>query len=528
MSKKKKIIVTLVTILVIAALIAGGIFAYLWHQKNNLTAEVYYVSDLSWYYGGSEMTSYGMVTNDFYQDVYLVDGQTVSEVYVEEGQEVKAGDYLLAYDMTLTNLQLEMQQLEVENLKNRLILANRELEKLKQETPIPEQETVPEPPPVEETETPQIDPATGAYNYISMSTDTAVAATAGTGTPDDPYVILCMPGCYVEGGYLNSLVANETLLCVRLQVINPANNTADTEKYWALNNQQLEATGMTFEDASRWSVETKMPVAEEEPEDDMEAELPVEPMEPQGYTAKELAAAIKSAEKNIKDLDLQKRKAELQLEQMQKVNEDGVVTATVDGIVKTVGDKDNPPIDGSPFITVSGSDGLYVSGSLSELQLGEVTIGQIIYANSWESGMSFEATIQEISPYPTDNNNSWGEGNPNVSYYPYVAYIANPEGLRNGEYVDLTMTAMYSSEDMSAIYLQKAYVREEDGRNYVLIADENDRLKKQYVETGKTIYGEAVEIISGLTMEDRIAFPYGKTAKEGIRVEDISDSMYYY
>ena len=86
------------------------------------------------------------------------------------------------------------------------------------------------------------------------------------------------------------------------------------------------------------------------------------------------------------------------------------------------------------------------------------------------------------------------------------------------------MTATYGEESNNSIYLQKAYVREEDGRSYVLKADENNRLVKQYVETGKSIYGEAVEIKAGLSMEDRIAFPYGKAAKEGVKVKESSES----
>ena len=79
-------------------------------------------------------------------------------------------------------------------------------------------------------------------------------------------------------------------------------------------------------------------------------------------------------------------------------------------------------------------------------------------------------------------------------------------------------------ENLTGIRVVKAYVREENGRSYVLKADENNRLVKQYVETGKTLYGQAVEIKSGLSMEDRIAFPYGKAAKEGVKVKESSDS----
>ena len=209
---------------------------------------------------------------------------------------------------------------------------------------------------------------------------------------------------------------------------------------------------------------------------------------------------------------------------MKKLTSEGVVLAEVDGVIKSVGDMENPPQDGSAFITVSGSEGLYVSGYLSELQLGSVGVGTEIFANSWQSGNRFNATIQSISPYPSKNANVWGDGNPNVSYYPYTAYIENSEGLKNGEYVDLSMTATYGEDTMNSIFIEKAYVREENGRSYVLKADENNRLVKQYVETGKTLYGQAVEIKSGLSMEDRIAFPYGKAAKEGVKVKESSDS----
>ena len=77
-----------------------------------------------------------------------------------------------------------------------------------------------------------------------------------------------------------------------------------------------------------------------------------------------------------------------------------------------------------------------------------------------------------------------------------------------------------SEMDMNSLYIEKAYVRNEDGKSYVLKAGEDNRLVKQYVETGKTVYGSSIEIKSGLSESDRIAFPYGKTAKEGIKVKD--------
>lgn len=526
---KKKIIVIVISLVVVIALVVGGIFGYRWYRSKNTTVEVQPVSNLNWGYGGNEMSSYGMVTNDMSQDVYLLESQTIEEVFVTEGQTVSVGDPLVSYDMTMSNLQLQMKELDIDTYDNKLAAAKKELEKLKNTTPIAETPAVPETPVVPEIpvepEEPQLPEKTGeAYNYISS----ASVPNKGTGTMDDPYVFLCTPECYVLGEYLNSLsedAANPKFVIFEIH----ENNTLDGALVTSWNVSGNSGLPQMAED-SKWAVSTKSQI-EDSPVDDIQEpieEVPVtEPTAevPQGYTAKELAKMISDKEGEIRDLDLSKRKAELELEQMKKISENGVVSATVNGVVKKVGDKDNPPTDGSAFLTVSGSEGLYVSGSLSELMLGEVEVGQMVYANSWESGMSFEATITEISTYPQENSNSWGEGNPNVSYYPYTAYIENTEGLKNGEYVDLTMTS--NVDNSNSIYLDKAYVREEDGKSYVLKADKNDKLVKQYVVTGKTLWGQAVEIVSGLTMEDRIAFPYGKTAKEGVKVKDASGGMMY-
>ena len=210
---------------------------------------------------------------------------------------------------------------------------------------------------------------------------------------------------------------------------------------------------------------------------------------------------------------------------MEKTASDGIIYAEVEGEVKSVGSTDDYMNDGTAFLVISNEDGLYVSGTISELLLGDVTIGTVVKANSWESGMSFEATVTEISEYPVSSN-SWGEGNPNASYYSYTAYIEDSTALRNGEYVDLSI-ATNQTEEGEGIYLDKAYVREEDGRHYCMIADEDGRLKKQYVQTGKTVYGSAVEIKSGLTNDDLIAFPYGKDVVEGAKTTEESEEIYY-
>lgn len=291
---------------------------------------------------------------------------------------------------------------------------------------------------------------------------------------------------------------------------------------------EIDGTQMAVPDAdTRWSVSDHTQLMDDASDADMDVPAVDDGTiaDGGGYTQSELNDMIAEQEKKLKDLDLDKRKAELEVEKFKAKSTDGVIYATVTGVVKNLQDKDDLPNDGTPFMEVTGSEGLYVTGGVSELLLDQVKPGQTINVSSWESGVSCEAEITEIKNYPSTEVSSYSEGNQNVSYYPFIAYIEDTTGLRNGEYVDLNMT-LSDEEDGNAIYISKGYVRTENGRSYVLKADENDRLVKQYVKTGKIIYGDTVEIKSGLTEDDRIAFPYGKTAKEGIRVVD-SDGSYY-
>ena len=73
----------------------------------------------------------------------------------------------------------------------------------------------------------------------------------------------------------------------------------------------------------------------------------------------------------------------------------------------------------------------------------------------------------------------------------------------------------------NAVYLQKAYIRTEDKKT--------KRLKKQYITIGKTMNGQYIEIVSGVTEDDNIAFPYGKNLREGVKTkisEDDSEMIY--
>lgn len=241
-----------------------------------------------------------------------------------------------------------------------------------------------------------------------------------------------------------------------------------------------------------------------------------------GYTAEELKQAIREQEDAIKEQNLLIRESQLKLKQYDRKLDNKIVKSRMDGVVTSAGSLDSAVSD-EDFIVISGAAGLYLQGNVNELNLDTIHVGDAVNGTSYESGMSFSATITEISPYPNSADNYYGYGeNSNASYYPFLAYIENSEGLSEGD-VEYQIVKNTSSSD---IFLEKALIREDaSGKQYVYLQGEDGLLKKQYVETGITVYGSAMEILQGVTLEDKIAFPYGKWVEDGAKTEE-ADSFY--
>ena len=486
--KNKKVMKRVLVIAIVAAVAAGGIGGGIYVQRSKMTAKVQSVADLNNSYWGDEVNSSGLVTNDYSQTVEVSKDDGIKEVYVEEGQQVQKGDKLLALDTTVATLNLQGKELEVENLKNQITLAQNELKKLKNTKPYVE----PSEPVTPKPSTPDVPEMSGdAYNYI-LWTAVPYNQNEADGSAENPYRYLCTEDAYVTGSFFSQL--SEAGLHVVFEI--HENNSVSGE---LLSEWEVDGSQIVVPDAdTRWSVADRTQLTEDTDVSDTDTvdDTGVDAIDQGGYTQSELNGMISEQEKKIKDLDLDKRKAELDVEKLKAQSSDGIIYANVTGTVKNLQDKDNLPTDGTPFMEIAGSEGLYVTGGISELLLDKVKPGQTVSVSSWESGTSCEAEITEIKNYPSTDVSSYGGGNNNVSYYPFVAYIEDSTGLRNGEYVDLNMTVS-DEEDGASIYIFKGYVR-----------------------------SDTIEIKSGLTEDDRIAFPYGKTAKEGIRVVDSDGAEY--
>lgn len=239
------------------------------------------------------------------------------------------------------------------------------------------------------------------------------------------------------------------------------------------------------------------------------------------YTADELKEAISDKESELAEAKQDLKEARINYKEAKKEVDAATVKSKVNGEVTLAYTKEAMPTDGSPAIIVRSDDGMYVDVNISEMALDTVKVGGTITCMSWENGEEYEAVVKEVSEYPTSNTSNYDMmGNPNNSYYPVVAYIEDAEGLNTGDNVSVTYDSQsMGTEDEDMICIQKAYVRSENKKSYVYKEGKDGRLKKQYVKTGSTIYGQYVEVLAGLSLDDNLAFPYGKNVKEGAKVK---------
>ena len=579
-SIKKGIIITS-----ICAFTLVGIKFYL-NSTNKI--DVNSVSTLNTGYWDNPSTSTGLVSNSDRQSVLYDASKTITQVFVQEGQQVNSGDPLLSYDLTTLQSAVDTSQLDVEKAQNAIALAEHELKKLLNTTPIPDvveepeiQDHTPAPlPGVPEkngnglypyilslsqaeknftaykiyytsttSEAPEKGPhekaslwkeeremkesnntcwywieytytdgSTNAYDpkdvveYYSDKQQIPNKEIFLAGTKQNPYVFkLSENQGFVYGKlFLDNANLNQYL---RFDVYT---NDGEIDSSWLVRCDKF-TTIQSINEGDMYSVishtkeEQKYVEVEQKPSQDLSS----------GYTEIELAKAIRDKKQELKTLDLGLKKAQLSLSENKALLNDGVIRAKRSGIVRNIKKTSDSLQDGNTFLEVAGGQGTYIKGSISELMLNQIKVGDTISAYCWTSGETFDAKIQSIDTVPSSNSNYNGSGNPNVSYYEFEAYAKDASKIQAGEYLELTFNS--AGDTTSSIWLSKAYVKQE-GNKYYVLKDVHGKLKKQYVTVGKIVWGDTMEIKDGLSDTDYIAFAYSKNAKEGVKTQKSSEA----
>ena len=132
--KKSKLWIPVTAIVLSLAVIAGILLIPRLPKEEAAVFPVTMVGYTDYYSGSAE--SYGLVTTDKVQSLFLSGTQTVTEILVYPGQEVKKGDLLFTYDTTLSDLAVERKDLANQQLEAALKTAQSELAALKKMKPI--------------------------------------------------------------------------------------------------------------------------------------------------------------------------------------------------------------------------------------------------------------------------------------------------------------------------------------------------------------------------------------------------------
>lgn len=563
MSKKlKKGIIIAACAVGVCGAVWGGLTIARNAQRSDV--KVYSVNDfcMTDYWGDTSTTS-GMVTTDKIQKVFLSSSQTVNKVWVAEGDSVRKGDKLISYDSTLTQASVEQAKIDYDRQDESLATAKNELEYLKKaknkETLKQELDKLtaeldalkkkydedPAHPydgdaPVTEgkmdyKKTMTVKGADGSdqtvnvlyYSWLSASRlndskVTEILTNLATLRADkdhpsvDTYVVLVQRYEDKVGGYVDNtvgLVITETYTAGDDTAVSAVPESRSVSFSVRSDLPEFEDTERKYDDAAIKKLQQKINLANMYLENSMEQ--------------KDLAKAIVDKAQEVKEKEVNLRLAKLSLDKKIKELGDGNVYAEFDGTVKAVRNADEAYNNSEAVIELSGGGGYYVTGTLSEMELGSVKVGDTVSISSWMTGAACEGTIVSIDDYPTTSGNSWGDGNRNVSYYPFKVFVEEDAGLQANDYVDIQYQKAGTQEQGSSLYLQSWFIRTDNGKSYVMARNEDGRLEQRWVQTGRDLWGSYTQIRGGLTTDDYLAFPYGRDVVEGARtVEAAADELY--
>lgn len=563
MSKKlKKAIIIAACAVGVCGAVWGGLTIARNAQRSDV--KVYSVNDfcMTDYWGDTSSTS-GMVTTDKIQKVFLSSSQTVNKVWVAEGDSVRKGDKLISYDSTLTQASVEQAKIDYDRQDESLTTAKNELEYLKKaknketlkqeldkltaeldalKKKYDEDPAHPYDGDASVTEgkityqkTMTVKGADGSdqtvnvqyYSWLSTSRlndskVTEILTNLGTLRADkdhpsvDTYVVLVQRYEDKVGGYVDNtvgLVITETYTAGDDTAVPAVPGSRSVSFSVRSDLPEFEDTERKYDDAAIKKLQQKINLANMYLENSMEQ--------------KDLAKAIVDKAQEVKEKEVNLRLAKLSLDKKTKELGDGNVYAEFDGTVKAVRNADEAYNNSEAVIELSGGGGYYVTGTLSEMELGSVKVGDTVSISSWMTGAACEGTIVSIDDYPTTSGNSWGDGNRNVSYYPFKAFVEEDAALQANDYVDIQYQKAGTQEQGNSLYLQSWFIRTDNGKSYVMARNEDGRLEQRWVQTGRDLWGSYTQIRGGLTTDDYLAFPYGRDVVEGARtVEAAADELY--
>lgn len=257
-------------------------------------------------------------------------------------------------------------------------------------------------------------------------------------------------------------------------------------------------------------------------------EVPEDPEDPQGdtnsvkVTKEEIKEYVEGKQMELKQAELSLQKKKLQVSKLEKEAEKSITKSYLDGVVKI---NDNNDGDDGVVLTVESTNGLYIEGAMSEYLVQKVKAGDLLSGEDYYTGAVFEAEVQSVSDTPKTEGGMYDySGMGNMSYYGFTAEIQGEIEAESGD--DCSLKIM-GNENEDGIYIEKMFVRQDNSGSYVYKENKKGKLEKTRVNVGAIIDGYYVKILDGLEESDHVAFPYGKSVKDGAKTNQTGiDSLY--
>lgn len=576
MSKKlKKGIIAAACVVGVCGAVWGGLTIARNAQRGDVN--VYAVNECAMtdYWGDTSNTS-GMVTTDKLQKIYISQSQTVKKVWVKEGDSVKKGTVLVSYDSTLTQATVERAKIDYDRQTENLEVMKNELELLKKaknkETLEAELKKLQD---ELQAEIDEINNHEGYDPNAKITEPGKIGVEGSTGyDKDHPLYYQILSGTKLNDATLNGILQE-------FGRADPTSNMPEITTYIVLVTRENDKKGgipsslglaltktftpdatsggsevTTTANENQGTGQTETPTTSvagtvsfsfqvcdladyvdpgrtyntEEYKKLQRKIAQVQELLDTSMTQLDLNKAILEKAQAVKEQEVNLKVAKLKLDKKLAELGDGNVYAEFDGTVKAVRDPDEAYNNSEAVVELSGGGGYYVTGTLSEMDLGSVQVGDSVSISSWMTGAACEGTIVSIDDYPTSNGNNWGDGNSNVSYYPFKVFVTEDANLQPNDYVDIQYQKDTSAEESgSSLYLQSMFIRTDNGKSYVMARGEDGRLEQRWVQTGRDLWGSYTQIRGGLTIDDYVAFPYGRDVVEGAHTQEATtDQLYNY
>ncbi len=566
----KKFIITLITLLLIVGAALGGAYIYRTKRKNSDPVKVYPVSYFvgNWYESSSSFSGNVVVSDE--QNIYIEKDKLVKGIYASPGDSVKAGDVILEYDTTQESLKLDTMYAQLQVSYTDLRLAENQLEKLNNTTPIEDDAEIPKTPAEK-----KLEEAEKAYDEASEKTiaplteyneaqktvlelkdemDTkqkeydlsVIDRDKASKELDDFYkknnIATCTDAVPEKIPRTDEEIKNDVYkldkviisqhggLCTVLERANTTYGqkynalleiTEKLEKATSDCNEKQKKYEQAMDVANKAEAEVDKALEELKKEQDEQLENPEIV-----YTKTELARAIRLKNEEIRNLNLRIQNQNLSIKRQEKAIEKCKVLAEFDGVVRFNEVTDDVYSGMSPAIVIDASGVYSAVINVDELSLDEIYIGEQVDIFSYDTGMSYTGKVSKIAENPSE---SGGYYEYTASSYPVSVVIDCGEDLSENMWVEVTTAQTSNYESLqNEIVIPLALCKKENASYYVM-KRENGRLKKQVISTGKIYYGTEIVVKAGITASDYIAFPYEKDAVEGkvCKEADLSDLYGY-